>query len=90
VTRKQEFQSACIIQQGTELHCIKADFDSTHGRDITRTEWTELAKLKSPMQLRKLVGAYHSAQMYLQKSSMPVVRERRSVVIRLHRKSYRP
>jgi len=84
VTHEQELQLARIIQQGTELHRIKADFESTHGRDITRTEWTELAKLKSPTQLRKLVSAYRSAKTTLVTANMGLVH----AVVRNNYKSF--
>ena len=51
VSHKEELQLAHIIQRGVELNNIKTKFKKKKKRDIMRQEWTDLAKLGSPVGL---------------------------------------
>jgi len=73
VSPEQEIQLARIVQRGVELHKLKTEFEKTHGRDITRQEWTDLAKLDSPKQLRRLVSSYRTAKNALVTANMGLV-----------------
>jgi len=81
ITAAEEVELAKIIQQGSELHSLKSDFESRHGRDITRQEWTDLAvqsshlhlPVRNPRDLRRLVSDYRSAKNQLVASNMGLV-----------------
>jgi len=73
VSHEEELQLAHIIQRGVKLHNIKSEFELQHGRDITRTEWTELAELDSPKELRRLVSTYRKAKNKLVTANMGLV-----------------
>jgi RNA polymerase primary sigma factor len=73
VSHEEELQLARIIQRGVELHNIKSKFENENGRDITRQEWAELAKLESPKQLRRLVSDYRKAKNKLVMANMGLV-----------------
>ena len=72
-THEEEIQLAQIIQQGAKIHKIKADFQEKHNRDITRTEWTQLAQLDSPKTLRRLVSSYRLAKNKLVSANLGLV-----------------
>ena len=73
ITPEEEIELARIIQRGSNLHNLKSTFETSHGRDITRQEWTELAGLESPRELRRLVSIYRSAKNKLVASNMGLV-----------------
>jgi RNA polymerase primary sigma factor len=73
VSHDEEIQLARIIQRGAELHSIKTVFEEENSRDITRQEWTELAKLDSPKELRRLVSGYRKAKSKLVMANMGLV-----------------
>jgi len=73
VTPEQEVQLARIIQRGVKLHSLKRDFEQEHGREITKAEWTALAQLESPKELRRLVSDYRRAKNKLVTSNMGLV-----------------
>lgn len=73
VTPEEEIELARVIQRGVQLHSIKTDFETKHGRDITRQEWTELAGLDSPKELRRLVSIYRKAKNKLVTANMGLV-----------------
>jgi len=73
ITPEEEIELARIIQRGSNLHNLKSTFETKHGRDITRQEWTELANLESPRELRRLVSIYRSAKNKLVASNMGLV-----------------
>jgi len=73
VSHEQEVQLAHIIQRGVKLHTLKSQFEQKHGRDITRTEWTTIAKLESPKELRRLVSDYRKAKNKLVTANMGLV-----------------
>ncbi len=73
VSHDEEIQLARIIQRGAELHSIKTKFEQKHMRDITRQEWTELAKLDNPKDLRRLVSDYRRAKNKLVMANMGLV-----------------
>mmetsp|Transcript_29585 Transcript_29585/g.86166 ORF Transcript_29585/g.86166 Transcript_29585/m.86166 type:complete len:472 (+) Transcript_29585:1152-2567(+) len=83
ITAKEELELARIVRQGSELHRLKSAFESEHGRDITRQEWTDLAmthksdhkfvSIANPRDLRRLVSAYRSAKNQLVASNMGLV-----------------
>lgn len=73
VSHDEEIALARIIQRGAELHSIKNKFESEHHRDITRQEWTELAELDSPKELRRMVSLYRKAKNKLVMANMGLV-----------------
>jgi RNA polymerase primary sigma factor len=73
VSHDEEIQLARIIQRGVELHSIKSKFEEQHGRDITRQEWTKLAKLDGTKQLRRMVSDYRQAKSKLVMANMGLV-----------------
>jgi len=73
VSHKEELQLAHIIQRGVEVNRLKAKFEKTNSRDITRQEWTDLAKLDSPRELRRLVSNYRQAKNKLVMANMGLV-----------------
>jgi RNA polymerase primary sigma factor len=73
ITPEQELELGRQIQAGVALHNLKTDFEATHGRDITRQEWTELAGLESPRELRKQVLNYRRAKQLLVSTNMGLV-----------------
>lgn len=73
VSHKEELQLAHIVQRGVEVNRLKAKFEKTNNRDITRQEWTDLAKLDSPRELRRLVSNYRQAKNKLVMANMGLV-----------------
>jgi RNA polymerase primary sigma factor len=73
LSHEQEIQLARIIQKGVELHNIKSKFEEEHGRDISKKEWTELAKLESPKELRRIVSNYRQAKSKIVMANMGLV-----------------
>lgn len=73
LSHEQEIQLARIIQRGVDLHNLKSKFEQAHGRDITKKEWTELAKLDSPKELRRLVSDYRQAKNKIVMANMGLV-----------------
>lgn len=73
VSHDEEIQLARVIQRGVELHSIKSKFEESHGRDITRQEWTQLAKLDGTKQLRRMVSDYRKAKSKLVMANMGLV-----------------
>lgn len=73
VSHEQEIQLAHIIQRGVELHSLKSKFEEKKGRDINRQEWTELAQLDSPRELRRMVSDYRKAKNKLVMANMGLV-----------------
>ena len=73
VSHDEEIQLARIIQRGAQLHSIKSKFEEKNMREITRQEWTELAKLESPKELRRLVSDYRKAKNKLVMANMGLV-----------------
>ena len=84
VTHEEEIKLAQIIQQGAKIHTLKADFESKHQREITRSEWVELAGLDSPKSLRRLVSSYRSAKNKLVTANLGLVH---AVVRQVYNKS---
>lgn len=56
-----------------KIHKIKADFIEKHKRDITRTEWAQIAQLDSPKTLRRLVSSYRLAKNKLVTANLGLV-----------------
>jgi RNA polymerase sigma factor (sigma-70 family) len=73
VSPEQEIELGRMIQRGVALHKLKADFEASAGREISRQEWTELAGLESPKVLRKQVSAYRRAKQLLVSANMGLV-----------------
>lgn len=73
VTHEEELELGRMIQRGVALHKLKNDFEEKQGREITRAEWTEIAKLDSPKELRKQVSAYRRAKQLLVSANMGLV-----------------
>ena len=73
VTHEEELELARMIQRGVALHKLKADFESKVGREISRQEWTEMAQLASPKELRQQVSAYRRAKQLLVSANMGLV-----------------
>jgi len=73
VTHEQELELGRMIQRGVALHKLKADFEGKEGREITRQEWTEIAELDSPKDLRRQVAAYRRAKQLLVSANMGLV-----------------
>lgn len=73
LSHEQEIQLARIIQKGVELHNIKSKFEEENGRDISKKEWTELAKLESPKELRRIVSNYRQAKSKIVMANMGLV-----------------
>ena len=73
IDHEQEIELGKLIQRGVALHKLKADFEAKQGREISRTEWTALAKLKSPNELRRAVSDYRRAKQLLVSANMGLV-----------------
>jgi RNA polymerase primary sigma factor len=74
VSHDEEIQLAKIIQRGSELNNIKTNFEKENGgREITRQEWAELAKVESPKELRRIVSDYRKAKNKLVMANMGLV-----------------
>ena len=73
VSHNEEIELATMIQRGVELHNIKKKFEEENQRDITRQEWTSIAKLESPKKLRRLVSDYRKAKNKLVMANMGLV-----------------
>ena len=73
VTREQELLLAQKIQQGVALHKVKTDFESKHGREISKKEWLTLANLESSKDLRQLVSQYRQSKQLLVSANMGLV-----------------
>lgn len=73
VSHEEELQLAHIIQKGVELNRLKEKFETKHQRVITRQEWTDLAKLGSPRELRRMVSNYRKAKNKLVMANMGLV-----------------
>jgi len=73
VSHKEELQLAYIVQRGVELNLLKSKFEKKESRDITRQEWTDLAKLDSPKELRRLVSNYRRAKNKLVMANLGLV-----------------
>eukprot|EP00559_Dactyliosolen_fragilissimus_P005007 CAMPEP_0184872376 /NCGR_PEP_ID=MMETSP0580-20130426/41258_1 /TAXON_ID=1118495 /ORGANISM="Dactyliosolen fragilissimus" /LENGTH=395 /DNA_ID=CAMNT_0027375171 /DNA_START=835 /DNA_END=2018 /DNA_ORIENTATION=- len=73
ISHEEELELANIIQKGSELHVLKSEFEDTHGREISRAEWTEIAKLDSPKDLRRIVSNYRRAKNKLVMANMGLV-----------------
>lgn len=73
VTHEEELELGRMIQRGVALHKLKADFEDKNNREITRQEWTEIAQVDSPSELRQQVSAYRKAKQLLVASNMGLV-----------------
>ena len=73
VTHEEELELGRMIQRGVALHKLKNDFEEQNGREITRAEWTDIAKVASPKELRKQVSAYRRAKQLLVSANMGLV-----------------
>jgi len=73
VSHEEELKLAYIIQKGVEINRLKSKFEKTENREITRQEWTDLAKLDSPKELRRLVSNYRQAKNKLVMANMGLV-----------------
>ena len=73
VSHDEEIELARIIQRGAEVHRIKFKFEQDNMRDISRTEWVQLAKLESPKELRRLVSDYRKSKNKLVMANMGLV-----------------
>eukprot|EP00547_Thalassionema_nitzschioides_P005860 CAMPEP_0194200396 /NCGR_PEP_ID=MMETSP0156-20130528/1018_1 /TAXON_ID=33649 /ORGANISM="Thalassionema nitzschioides, Strain L26-B" /LENGTH=491 /DNA_ID=CAMNT_0038925383 /DNA_START=49 /DNA_END=1520 /DNA_ORIENTATION=- len=73
VSQEEELELARHVQTGVALHKVKTDFELSHGREIMRGEWTELAGLKSTKELRRKVSQYRQSKQKLVESNMGLV-----------------
>ena len=73
VSPEQELLLARKIQQGVVLHKLKTEFESKHGREITKKEWMTLAGLESVKDLRRLVSQYRQCKQLLVAANMGLV-----------------
>lgn len=73
VSHEEELKLAHIIQKGVEINRVKSKFEKAKNREITRQEWTDLAKLDSPKELRRLVSNYRQAKNKLVMANMGLV-----------------
>lgn len=73
VTPEQEVELGKLIQKGVALHKAKLGLEAKLGRDVTRQEWTEHAKLESPKELRRHVSDYRRAKQLLVTANMGLV-----------------
>lgn len=73
VTPEQEIELGKVIQRGVALYKVKADFEAREGREITKQEWSQLATLDSPKQIRRLVSEYRQAKQLLVSANMGLV-----------------
>jgi RNA polymerase primary sigma factor len=69
----EELALGRLIQKGVALHKLKTDFETVHGREITRQEWTELSGFESAKELRKSVAEYRKAKQILVESNLGLV-----------------
>lgn len=70
---QEELELARNVQAGVSLHQMKTDFELSHGRAITKSEWMKLAGLKSTEELRKRVSQYRRSKQKLVESNMGLV-----------------
>lgn len=73
VSPEEEIELGKMIQQGVELHRLRSDFEATHGRKPSRTEWAHVAGLDSAKQLRRQVANYRKAKQLLVSANMGLV-----------------
>ena len=73
ITPEDEIRLGKSIQQGVALHKVKSDFESKHGREITRQEWIEQAGLASAKELRRRVSEYRQSKQELVASNIGLV-----------------
>ena len=73
ITPEQELLLARKIQQGVALHKVKTDFESHHGREISKKEWVALADLESTKDLRRLVTQYRQSKQLLVSANIGLV-----------------
>merc|ERR1719382_170953 len=73
LSREEEIELSPVIKQGARLQRIKTDFESKYKREISRSEWTELAGLENPSSLRRLVSSYRRAKNKLVTANMGLV-----------------
>lgn len=73
VSPKEEVELAKMIQTGVRLHGIKADYEETNGRKLSRTDWAELAGLGSATELRREVATYRRAKQLLVSANVGLV-----------------
>ena len=72
LSHEEEMELVKIIHEGARVNVIKVDFETKHGRDISRSEWAELANL-SQKELRRLVSEYRDAKSKLVVANMGLV-----------------
>ena len=72
LTREQEYALANTVQAGTHVHKLKAEYESTHSKPLSKREWAQLANM-SPNELRKLISDYRTAKQALVSSNMGLV-----------------
>jgi RNA polymerase primary sigma factor len=73
VTPEEEIELATQIQKGVALHKLKTDYEAKNNCEITKKEWTALAQLSSPTELRKQVLRYRQAKQLLVEANMGLV-----------------
>eukprot|EP00586_Coscinodiscus_wailesii_P010384 CAMPEP_0172501930 /NCGR_PEP_ID=MMETSP1066-20121228/155100_1 /TAXON_ID=671091 /ORGANISM="Coscinodiscus wailesii, Strain CCMP2513" /LENGTH=512 /DNA_ID=CAMNT_0013276993 /DNA_START=197 /DNA_END=1735 /DNA_ORIENTATION=- len=73
LSRQEEIELSRIIREGSKLQALKSEFEAHSGREITRAEWTSLAKLDSPSSLRRLISSYRQAKHKLVTANMGLV-----------------
>jgi RNA polymerase sigma factor (sigma-70 family) len=69
----EEFQLARMIQRGVRLHKIKAEYEETHCRKLSRNDWARLTGLNSATELRREVASYRRAKQLLVSANIGLV-----------------
>lgn len=73
VSPEEEIELAKMIQKGAKLHNMRADFEKKNGRKPNRLEFTKVAGLESPNDLRREVANYRRAKQLLVSANMGLV-----------------
>ncbi|KAL7509434.1 hypothetical protein ACHAXN_006421 [Cyclotella atomus] len=72
LTKEYEYTLAAAIQSGVRVHKLKAEYESTNSRPLSKKKWAALAGMDSS-QLRRTIADYRSAKQELVSSNMGLV-----------------
>ena len=73
VTPEEEIELAKLIQNGVKLHRLRSEYEEKEGKKINRLEWTKIAGLESPSELRRQVADYRRAKQLLVSANIGLV-----------------
>lgn len=69
----EELELGKMIQRGVALHKVKTEYETTHARQLSRSEWAKLAGVDSASQLRRDVANYRRAKQLLVSANIGLV-----------------